>query len=343
MELILNESQVLELQNLISKANRIVICAHVNPDGDAVGTTLAIQHWLERMGKTATIVLPNDFPDFLRWMPGAHDIVTFSKHQEYAKSLIAEADLFIITDLNTSGRMMEMEESVVANPAPRIMIDHHLNPSDFCQLVISRPEMCASAEVFCHVLSQLGELDGISQEEATCLYAAMMCDTGAFTYASSRAEVYECVSKLLSRGIDKDRIYRNVFWTCSVARMRLQGYLLYVKMEVLPEMHAAIMTLTNEERKRFGIKNGDTEGFVNMPLQIDGTRLSIFLSEDTEHQGVVRVSLRSVDDFPCDKMSNQFFNGGGHKNASGGRLHCTIDEAVKIAHEAMKAFSGMLK
>ena len=171
----------------------------------------------------------------------------------------------------------------------------------------------------------------------------MMCDTGAFTYNSNRAVVYECISYLLNRGIDKDRIYRNVFWTYSLARMRLTGYLLYVKMEVLSELHASIITLTNQERKMFSVKNGDTEGIVNMPLQMCGMRLSVFLSEDTEHAGVVKVSLRSVDDFPCNDMSARFFNGGGHKNASGGRLYCSMDEAVQKVREAIKSYANLLK
>jgi phosphoesterase RecJ-like protein len=231
----------------------------------------------------------------------------------------------------------------MANPAPKIMIDHHLNPTDFCQLVISRPDMCASAEVICHLLYQLGEMEQITPDEATCIYAAMMCDTGAFTFNSNRAVVYECISHLLNRGIDKDKIYRNVFWTYSIARMRLTGYLLYVKMENLPELHASIITLTNQERKMLGIKNGDTEGIVNMPLQISGMRLSVFLSEDTEHDGVVKVSLRSVDDFPCNDMSAQFFNGGGHKNASGGKLYCSMEEAIEKVRKAIKSYAHLLK
>ena len=343
MEKILTEEQLNRFTNLVENAKKVVICAHVSPDGDAIGSTLALKHWLTRKGKQVTVVVPNIFPDFLHWMPGAQDVIPYLKHEEKVEPIVAEADLFIITDLNDSSRMQELESCVLANPAPKIMIDHHLNPTDFCQLVISRPDMCATAEVICHLLYQLGELEQITPDEATCLYAAMMCDTGAFTFNSNRAVVYECISYLLNSGIDKDKIYRNVFWTYSLARMRLTGYLLYVKMEVLPEMHASIITLTNKERKLFGIKNGDTEGIVNMPLQISGMRLSVFLSEDTEHAGVVKVSLRSVDDFPCNDMSAQLFNGGGHRNASGGRLYCSMDEAIQKVREAIKSYAHLLK
>ena len=342
MEKILTEEQLNRFTDLVDNATNVVVCAHVSPDGDAIGSTLALKHWLTRKGKHVTVVVPNIFPDFLHWMPGAQEVMTYLKHEEKVEPVVAEADLFIITDLNDSSRMQELEACVLANPAPKIMIDHHLNPADFCQLVVSRPDMCASAEVICHLLYQLGELEQITEDEATCLYAAMMCDTGAFTFNSNRAVVYECISYLLNCGIDKDKIYRKVFWTYSIARMRLTGYLLYVKMETLPEQHASIITLTNQERKMFGVKNGDTEGIVNMPLQISGMKLSVFLSEDTEHAGVVKVSLRSVDDFPCNDMSAQFFNGGGHKNASGGRLYCSMEDAILKVHEAIKSYAHLL-
>lgn len=343
MEKLLNQEKLEELRSLLDAAHIIVVCGHVGPDGDAVGSTLAIKHWLTRWGKEVHVVVPNVFPDFLQWMEGASEIHIYNKHEDEVNPIISSADLFVIADLNASSRLMELEAAVLANPAPKIMIDHHLNPTDFCQLVVSRPEMCATGEVLCHLLWQLGELDTIPTVEATCLYAAMMCDTGAFTYNSNRPVVYECISHLLARGIDKDIIYRNVFWTWSPARIKFTGYMLYVKLQLLPEYHAAIMALSNEERRMFGIKNGETDGLVNMPLQVYGTRLSIFLAEDTEHPGIVKVSLRSVDDVRCDLISNEFFNGGGHKNASGGRLQCTLEEAVQVAQGAIKKFANMLK
>ena len=206
MEKILTEVELSRFSDMIDNATKVVICAHVSPDGDAIGSTLALKHWLTRKGKQVMVVVPNIFPDFLHWMPGALDIMVYLKHEEMVAPIVAEADLFLITDLNDSSRLQELEACVLANPAPKIMIDHHLNPTDFCQLVISRPDMCASAEVICHLLHQLGELEKITPDEATCLYAAMMCDTGAFTFNSNRAVVYECISYLLNRGIDKDKI-----------------------------------------------------------------------------------------------------------------------------------------
>ena len=340
---LIEDKELSKLQSLIEASHNIVICAHVNPDGDAIGASLALMHFLMRHGKECHVVVPNQFPDFLHWMPGAQQVIVYAKQEEASSAIVKAADLIMILDLNDSKRLMGLETAVLESQAPKVMIDHHMNPGDFCQTVISHPEMCATGEVLCHLFWQMGEIENLSVEESTCLYAAMMCDTGAFTYASGRPVIYECISHLLSRGIDKDRIYRNVYWTASPARLRLHGYMLYVKMKMLNGLHASVMTLTNEERKLFSTKNGDTEGLVNMPLQIQGLRLSIFLTEDTETPGVVKVSLRSVDDFPCNEMAAEFFNGGGHKNASGGRLQGTMEDALKRVDEAVRKFAPLLK
>lgn len=324
--------------------NNVVICTHVNPDGDAIGSSLALKHYLERKGKQATVVVPNIFPDFLKWLSGADSILIYTKQQEQVKAVVEAADLVIVCDLNQPNRLAGLEETIMASKAPRILIDHHLDPdTNFCQEIVSHPEMCAAAEVICHMLSGWGELDSISFEEATCLYCAMMCDTGAFSFNSNRPIIYEYISRLLAHGIDKDEIYRNVFWTASEGRLRLQGYLLYVNMKVLHNRNAAIITLTNEERRRFKVKNGDTEGIVNIPLQMLGTKLSIFINEDTEHPGTMKLSLRSVGDFPCDQMASRFFGGGGHKNASGGKLQCTMEEALEKVKAAIDSYADMLK
>lgn len=324
--------------------NSVVICTHVNPDGDAIGSSLALKHYLERKGKQATVVVPNIFPDFLKWLPGADSILIYTKQQGQVKAVVDAADLVIVCDLNQPNRLAGLEETIMASKAPRILIDHHLDPdTNFCQEIVSHPEMCAAAEVICHMLNEWGELDGISFEEATCLYCAMMCDTGAFSFNSNRPIIYEYISRLLAHGIDKDQIYRNVFWTASEGRLRLQGYLLYVNMKVLHDRNATIITLTNEERRRFKVKNGDTEGIVNIPLQMLGTRLSIFINEDTEHPGTMKLSLRSVGDFPCDQMASRFFGGGGHKNASGGKLQCTMEEALEKVKAAIDSYADMLK
>ena len=219
------------MKELLDRSKNIVICAHVNPDGDAIGSSLAMKHYFERKGKKATVIVPNVFPDFLKWLPGADDILVHTKQDVQAKAVIEAADLVVVCDLNQSGRLANMEEDILASKAPRILIDHHLDPDmKFCRHIVSEPAMCATGEVICQLLTDMGEMDDISENEAVCLYTAMMCDTGAFSFNSNRPVIYEHISRLLSHGIDKDLIYRNVFWTASEARLRLQGYLLYVNM-----------------------------------------------------------------------------------------------------------------
>ena len=328
---------------MVAASHRIVITCHKGPDGDAIGSTTALASWLRRQGKEATVVAPTIFPDFLKWIPGAADVLVFEKHEAEVTPVVQAADLIIMADHGELSRMATLGDVVAAHTAPRIMLDHHLDPqTDIAQLVISHPELSSTCELLLRLFIELGEYDGLTHDEAVSLYTGMMTDTGAFTYASSRPEIYQLISLLLAKGIDKDKIYRNVFFTYSPDRLRLMGYLLYVKLDIDRKRHASIMTFTNAERRRFHTLNGDTEGFVNLPLQILGMKLSIFLREDTERP-MVRVSLRSVDDFPCNEMAAEFFNGGGHKNASGGEVWGTMDEAVKRAKDAINKYAPLLK
>ena len=341
-------------------AQRVVITCHKGPDGDAIGASLALASWLRRLGKETTVVAPTIFPDFLKWMPGAADVLVYDKHEAEVRPVVEAADLIIMADYGEMQRIATLAEVVEAHDVPRIMIDHHLDPQqDAAQLIISHPELSSTCEMVLRMMLELeglaaggekqetrgllsGKETSVTHDEAVCLYTGMMTDTGAFTYASTRPEIYELISFLLSRGIDKDKIYRNVFFTYSPDRLRLMGYLLYVKLEIDRKRHTSIMTFTNAERRRFHTLNGDTEGFVNLPLQISGMKLSIFLREDTERP-VIRVSLRSVDDFPCNEMAAEFFGGGGHLNAAGGEVWGTMEEAVKRAKEAIVKYAPLLK
>ncbi len=325
------------------KQQRIVITCHKGPDGDAIGSATALASWLRRLGKEATVVAPTIFPDFLKWIPGADQVLVYDKHETEVQPVVEAADLIIMADHGELSRMAALGDVVAASTAPRIMIDHHLDPQQgIAQLVISHPELSSTCELVLRLIIELGQYEALTHDEAVSLYTGMMTDTGAFTYASSRPEIYQLISLLLAKGIDKDKIYRNVFFTYSPDRLRLMGYLLYVKLELDRKRHAAIMTFTNAERRRFRTLNGDTEGFVNLPLQILGMKLSIFLREDTERP-LVRVSLRSVDDFPCNEMAAEFFGGGGHKNAAGGEVWGTMDQAVKRAKEAINKYAPLLK
>lgn len=327
---------------IIQSSHRIVICAHRGPDGDAVGSSLGWAEYLTHIGKEVSIVMPNPFPDFLRWLPASQTIRFYAKHETEASRIINQAELIFCLDFNGLERLQEMQAVVRQSRADKVIIDHHLNPdASVAKMVISRPEACSTSELVFRLIHQLGGFEALSKAGATCIYTGMMTDTGGFTYNSSRPEIYEIISLLLTKGIDKDKIYRNVFNVYSTDRIRLTGYILYEKLQFLADNRASLFTLTREEMKRFKFIRGDAEGLVNMPLQVKGMRLSISLREDTERD-VIRISLRSVDDFPCNKMAEEFFNGGGHLNASGGELPFPLEEAVKTAQKAIEAYKDLL-
>lgn len=342
MEPLLSQEELFELMRIVQSSRRIVICAHRGPDGDAVGSCLGWAEYLTHLGKQVKVVLPNPFPDFLRWLPNSHTIQFYAKHEKEARQIIQDADLIFCLDFNALDRLQEMRDAVAKSSADKVIIDHHLNPDrEMARMTISHPEACSTSELVFRLIHQLGGFEQMTRLGATCIYTGMMTDTGGFTYSSSRPEIYEVISLLLSKGIDKDKIYRNVFNVYSVDRIRLTGYILYEKLQFLADNHASLFTLTREEMKRFNFIRGDAEGLVNMPLQVKGMRLSISLREDTERD-VVRVSLRSVDDFPCNKMAEEFFNGGGHPNASGGELPFPLSAAVETAQKAIEAYRHLL-
>ena len=342
MNNLLNEQELQALRTHIAQSSRILICAHRGPDGDAVGSSLGWAEYLRQQGKQVDIVMPTPFPDFLRWMPGSQDIRFYARHEAEAEQVIAQADLIFCLDFNGLQRLQEMQAPVAAAQAKRIIIDHHLDPDrSIAAQVVSFPTRCSTSEIVCRLIIELGGWDELPQKAAVCLYTGMMTDTGGFTYNSNDPEIYEVISMLLTKGIDKDKIYRNVFNVYSEDRMRLTGYILYRKLRFYYNRHASIFALTREEMRRFHFIRGDAEGLVNMPLQVKGMRLSISLREDTERD-VVRVSLRSVDDFPCNRMAEEFFHGGGHLNASGGELPFPLSEAMLTAERAIKAYADLL-
>jgi phosphoesterase RecJ-like protein len=294
------------------------------------------------MGKEPTVIVPDQFPDFLMWMPNTEKIVRYDKHREKCDMLFKIADLIFCLDYNTTSRVDEMEQSLVSSPAPRVLIDHHLNPDVPAVLTVSHPEACSTCELVFRIVWQSGGFWKLDKRFAAPIYAGMMTDTGGFLWNSTRSEIYFIIGELLTKRIDKDKIYRNVYHNYSESRIRLMGFVLYEKLVYMPKYHAAYYTLTREEQKRFHFIKGDAEGLVNIPQQIKGLKLSISLREDSD-KPIIWVSLRSVDDFPCNLMAEQFFNGGGHLNASGGRINGTMDEAVETVNKALQAYADKLK
>lgn len=334
----LDEKSISELRQLIDGAQNVVVLCHRSPDGDAIGSSLAWKRYLEQKGKDVTVIIPDAFPDFLMWLPGTQEIVRYDKHKEKADLLLRISDLIFCLDLNTLSRLGDdLAAAVEKTKAPKVLIDHHLNPDVPAALTVSRPTMCSTAVMVFHVIDELGDYDVIDCKTATCIYCGMMTDTGAFTFNSNTPEVFHVIARLIEKGIDKDRIYRNVNWVFSVSRMRLWGHVLS-SFRVSDDKRSSYFTISKSDMKKYAYIKGDAEGLVNMPLQIRGMKLSISLREDTEKENLVWVSLRSVDDFPCNKMAAQYFNGGGHHNASGGHLDCSLAEAEEITKRAIKEF-----
>ena len=338
---VIAQANVDHAEKWFEKAEKIVIVSHVSPDGDAIGSSLGLYHFLQTQEKTVNVIVPNQFPDFLKWMPGAKDVIIYDRYKDFADRLIREADVICCLDFNELKRIDTMEEAVRNASARKMLVDHHLNPGNFADITISHPDISSTSELVFRLICRLGNFDDITREGAECIYTGMMTDTGGFTYNSNNREIYYIISELLSKGIDKAQIYRNTFNTHTEGRLRLRGYVLYEKMEIYRDFNSALIWLTKEDQRKFQYRKGDTEGFVNMPLSMQGIRFSCFLREDTE-KDMIKVSLRSVGDFPCNKVASDFFGGGGHLNASGGEVYGTMDEAISLFKQALIKYEDQL-
>lgn len=338
---VIAQAHVDHVEKWFEKADKIVIVSHVSPDGDAIGSSLGLYHFLMSQDKTVHVIVPNAFPDFLKWMPGAKDIIQYNRYKDFADKLIQEADVICCLDFNVLHRIDDMEEAVKASPGRKMLVDHHLYPGDFARIVISHPDIASTSELVFRLICQLGNFSDITKEGAECIYTGMMTDTGGFTYNSNNREIYVIIGELLSKGIDKDEIYRNVYNNNSEGRLRLQGYVLYEKMQLFPQFKSALISLSREEQKRFQYAKGDTEGLVNIPLSVKDICFSAFLREDTE-KDMIKISLRSVGTFPCNQVASEFFNGGGHLNASGGEYYGTLDEAIDLFKQALVKYEDLL-
>lgn len=339
-------SKVIEQSNIdhfakwLDRAEKIVIVSHVSPDGDAIGSSLGLWHFLTMQEKEVNVIVPNAFPDFLKWLPGSKDILLYKRYKDFADKLIAEADVICCLDFNAISRIDEMGPAVLASAGRKILVDHHLHPEDFARIIISHPQISSTSELVFRLICRLGYFGEITKECAECIYTGMMTDTGGFTYNSNNPEIYFIISELLSKGIDKDAIYRKVFNTYSESRLRLMGYIL-TQMKVYAAHHSALITLTQAEQSQFDYIRGDSEGFVNIPLSMKNVIFSCFLREDTEKK-MIKVSLRSVGTFPCNQVAAEFFGGGGHLNASGGEFYGSMDEARQVFEKALEKYHPLL-
>lgn len=320
---IIKEDYIVQSRRFIDNANKILLTGHISPDGDSLGATLGLYHLLKQLGKDVTVMVPNRYPSFFSWMPGIDKVFVMEENKTEAVKVIKEADLIFCIDYNTLDRVNGMKPLIEQSKAKKIMIDHHLDPNINCDVVISHPEVSSASELVFRFMCRMGFYQEVSLESAECIYTGMMTDTGGFTYNSNNPEIYIIIKALLEKGVDKDAIYNKVFHTYSEDRLRLLGYCLN-KMEIIPECNAAIIVLTQEELHRFNYKVGDTEGIVNIPLQIENINKSVLVREDKTQ---IKLSFRSQGDVAVNTMAEKF-GGGGHKNAAGGESTQSMEETL---------------
>jgi len=337
---VIAEDLINKVEKAIDEVDKIAIVVHMGPDGDAMGASLALWHYLMTIEKEPYVIVPSAFPNFLAWMPGAEKVLVYEKEKEQSDAILLSAELIFTLDFNTLSRIGKMADVVAASKAPKILIDHHLHPAKFAKITISHPEISSTSELIFRLICRMGHYSDINLACAECIYTGMMTDTGGFTYNSNNQEIYSIISELIKIGIDKDDIYRRVFNTYSADRLRLMGFCLYNKMKIYPEYRAALITLTRDELSQFNFINGDAEGFVNIPLSIEGVDFSVFMREDTDK---IKISLRSQGTFPANKVAADLFNGGGHLNASGGESYKSLTDTMNIFEEALPDYKDFLE
>ncbi len=337
---VIEPKKVDQIMQAIEEAEQIVITTHLSPDGDALGSSLALFHFLKDLEKNVRIIVPNSFPYFLKWMKGAGEISIAEYNPEAARHIMMHADLIFSLDYNISKRIGLMAPMLEDSPARKILIDHHLFPGNGFHIVVSHPEISSTSELIFRLLFQAGRYEKLTRAEAECIYCGMMTDTGGFTYNSSDPEIFEIISLLLRKKVDKDDIYSKVFHNYSAERFRLLGFTLSQRMDIYPDLHAALIWLSKEDQAPFRFSKGDTEGFVNYPLSIKGIIFSTFIRED---EGLIKLSFRSQRSFPCNEFAADFFNGGGHLNASGGEFYGSMETALELYATGLKQYEEILK
>jgi phosphoesterase RecJ-like protein len=327
----------------IDNASSIVLIPHKSSDGDAIGSILAWWNIFQKRGKNAMVIVPDEVPENLRWMKGASQIVVHEKEQEKAEKFLSEADLLMFLDFNDVKRTGDMAEVLSGLSSPKVLIDHHPDPAvGVANLLFSEVSVSSTCELSYHLITAMEWNAEIDLSVAESLYAGIITDTGVLSYNSSNPRTYFAVADLVAKGIDKNKIHQEIFQSNSLGRMRLLGHVLCNKLELMQEFGAAYISLSKDELEKHNYQPGDTEGFVNYPLGVKGIEISAMFSEN-EKDKHVKISFRSRDDMPVNLYSEQYFSGGGHKNAAGGEWHGTLDEALKRFRETLPGFVNKIR
>lgn len=333
------ENEWYKLKEQLKLKNKIVITTHQNPDGDAIGAVFGLYWYLVGLGKEARIIVPNDYPEYLAWLPGNEMVVNFSRKRAEAVELIKKAEVIFHLDYNDTKRSGDLKEKLEKSDAFKVMIDHHPLPQLDADILISDTSVSSTCELVAEMILHLNGSEIPDLKIAESLYMGMMTDTGCFSYNSSNPRTFELVSLLLRSGIRKDYIYRLVYDNFSMNRMRLMGYCLNEKMEILPQYSTAFISISLEEQNRFNFETGDSEGFVNLPLSIKGINFTALF---IEREDKIKISLRSKGNFAVNEVAGKYFMGGGHINAAGGESRMPLVETLAKFRSILPLFADQL-
>lgn len=328
-----------KFKSLLKPDKKVVIITHWSPDGDAMGSSLALFHFLKKIKVKATVIVPNEYPDFLKWMPGDKTVINFEKDEKKAANALSKSDLIFTLDFNSLKRIEKLGDILRDTKTPIAMVDHHQQPETYAKYYYHDVTACSTCELIYDMIIGMGGKKHLDKNIAACLYTGLMTDTGSFRYPSVTANTHLIISELLKTGIIPSDIHSAIYDTYSASRMKLLGYTLSEKMIILPGLPIAYMALTDNELSRFDFKKGDTEGLVNYPFSIKGIKVCVFFNESVK-DGYVKISFRSKGKIDVNKFARAHFNGGGHINAAGGKshasLHDTITKFIDLSKELVK-------
>ncbi len=340
MKKLLNTRDIERFGEILDGARNVVLTCHVRPDGDAMGSTLGLYWLLKRLGKNPRVITPDQPPRTLAFLPGFKEVAIYTRHDPYCQKLMEEADLLICCDFNAPSRQDHMGALTEGATCKKVMIDHHQDPSDFCTLTLSYPDMSSTCELVFRIIAALGLYEEMDRSSAECILTGIITDTRNFSVNIKHPDIYEILMLLLEKGVDKTRIVKEAMMTRTYGSVKLHAFALSEKMEIFPRHHASIVTLSREELRRFHYERGDSEGLVNTPLEIRGVVYSIFLREDDD---CIKVSARSVDHFPVSRICSDLFGGGGHEMAAGAEFHGTLEEARRLVIDSMPAYDKYIQ
>lgn len=332
-------AHVRKVKDLLRKPKQIVILTHWSPDGDAMGSSLGLYNYLIQKKHKVTVITPNDYPDFLSWMPGNKKVVDAMANPKKAASAIKKAEVIFTLDFNNLSRLEGLGQQVEQAEAVKILIDHHVQPEDYPDFSHHTTKTSSTCELVYEFICLMGDKKLVNEKVASCLYTGIVTDTGSFRFPSTSPKTHRTVADLIKAGADNAKIHQLIYDGNTESRMRLVGYCLSEKMRVFPELNAAYISLSSEELNRFNYVKGDTEGLVNYPLSIRNIRFSAFI---VERDGKVKVSFRSKGDFDVNSFARQHFSGGGHVNAAGGSSVLTLQETVKKLEELLPQYQKQL-